>query len=74
MINIFHLLCSGRTTYIRKVICAPKPVLVMKDEQLDGVVKFCTNKVNFDVFQADPTFNLGHFSVTTTQLRAPFTT
>lgn len=59
---------DGKTAYIRNVICAPEPVvLLMKDEQLDDLVKFCTNKVNFGVFQADPTFNLGPFSVTTTQ-------
>ena len=58
----------GKTAYVRKVICAPEPiVLLMKDEQLDDIAKFCTNKAHFGIFQADPTFNLGLFSVTTTQ-------
>ena len=59
---------DGKTAYVRKVICAPEPVvLLMKDEQLDDFVKFCTNNAHFGIFQADPTFNLGIFSVTTTQ-------
>ena len=39
----------------------------MKDEQLDDIAKFCSNTAHFGIFQADPTFNLGLFSVTTTQ-------
>ena len=31
------------------------------------VAEFCSNTAHFGIFQADPTFNLGLFSVTTTQ-------
>ena len=59
---------DGKTPYVRNVICAPGPiVLLMKDEQLADIAKFCTNSAYFGIFQADPTFNLGPFSVTTTQ-------
>ncbi len=39
----------------------------MTNQQLKDVMKFCTNTVHFGVFQADPTFNLGPLSITTTQ-------
>ena len=46
----------------------PEPVvLLMKDEQLDDIAKFCSNTAHFGIFQADSTFNLGLFSVMTTQ-------
>ena len=57
-----------KTAYIQKVLLAPEPMVVLANEQqLDDVVKFCTNPIKFCVFQADPTFDLGNFSVTTTQ-------
>ena len=56
-----------KTAYIRQVTCAPEPVVILTtDEQIDNLVKFCTNSVHFGVFAVDPTFDLGSFSVTTT--------
>ena len=54
--------------FVRKVECAPEPVIyLMNEKQLEDIEKFCTNEVKFGVFQIDPTFSLGEFSVTTTQ-------
>ena len=54
--------------FVRKVECAPEPVIyLMNEKQLEDIEKFCTNEVKFDVFQIDPMFNFGEFSVTTTQ-------
>ena len=54
--------------FVRKVELAPEPVTyLMNEKQLEDIEKFCTNEVKFGVFQIDPTFNLGEFSVTTTQ-------
>ena len=39
----------------------------MNEKQVEDIKKFCTNEVKFCIFQIDPTFNLGEFSVTTTQ-------
>ena len=59
---------DSKTVYVRKVICVPEPVVLsMKDEQLDNIAKFCSNTAHFGIFQADLTFKLGLFSVTTTQ-------
>ena len=56
-----------KTAYIRKVICAPEPIVILAtEEQLDCMVRFCTKEGNFGVFSIDPTFDLGAFSVTTT--------
>ena len=58
---------DNKTAYIRKVICAPEPIVILStEEQLDGMERFCTNGANFGVFSIDPTFDLGAFSVTTT--------
>ena len=54
--------------FVRKVECAPEPVIyLMNEKQLEDIEKFCTNEVKFGIFQIDPIFNLGEFSVTTTQ-------
>ena len=54
--------------FVRKVECAPEPVIyLMNEKQLEDIEKFCTNELKFGVFQIDSTFNLGEFSVTTTQ-------
>lgn len=56
------------TAYVRKVVAAPEPAAVLAlDCQLKDLAKFCTNHRNFCVFQVDPTFDLGPFSVTATQ-------
>ena len=67
------LKCNEQTknvelAFVRKVECAPEPVVyLMNDKQLKDIEKFSINEVKFDVFQINPTFNLGEFSVTTTQ-------
>ena len=56
-----------KTAYIKQVRCAPEPIVILAtDEQMDCMVKFCTNSAHFGVFGVDPTFDLGSFSVTTT--------
>lgn len=56
-----------KTAYIRQVTCAPEPIAILAtDEQMDNMVKFCTNRHHFGVLAVDPTFDLGAFSVTTT--------
>lgn len=56
------------TAFVRKVVSAPQPMAIcFINEQLQDLVRFCTNKVHFSIFQTDPTFNLGAFCVTTTQ-------
>ena len=53
--------------FVRKVECAPEPVMhLINEKQLEDIENFCTNEVKFGIFQIDPTFNLGEFSVTTT--------
>ena len=55
------------SAFIQMVSLAPEPVSVFCfNRQLDEIVKFCTNPIKFGVLQADPTFNLGQYSVTTT--------
>ena len=54
--------------FVRKVECAPEPIIyLMNEKQLEDIEKFSTNEVKFGVYQIDPIFNLGEFSVTTTQ-------
>ena len=49
---------DNKTAYIRKVICAPEPIVILStEEQLDGMERFCTNGANFGVFSIDPTFD-----------------
>lgn len=36
---------DSSTAYIRKVLCAPEPIVIVRtDEQLDGLVSFCTQQ------------------------------
>ena len=56
--------------FVRKVECTPEPVIYsMNEKQLEDIEMFCSNEVKFGVFQIDPTFNLGQFSVVTTQYK-----
>ena len=53
--------------YIRAVPSAPEPIVILgTDEQLDGLVSFCTNSEHFGIMSIDPTFDLVPFSVTST--------
>lgn len=59
---------AKETAYVRKVVAAPDPVAVLAfDWQVKDMAKFCTNPRHLSVFQVDPTFDLGPFSVTATQ-------
>lgn len=54
--------------YIRRVVTSPEPSVVLaSDQQLDDMVKFCTDSTEFSILQVDPTYNLGDFSVTATE-------
>lgn len=54
--------------YIQKVEIAPQPVVyLMNDLLLDNFTKCCTDNTFFTIFQADPTFNLGDFSLLSTE-------
>lgn len=55
------------TSFVQTVSLAPEPYAVFaNDQQFKELKKFCTNQLKFSIFQVDPTFNLGNFSVTTT--------
>jgi hypothetical protein len=57
-------------SYVRKVVAAPEPAAVLfLDKQLDDISKFCCNNDYWSPLQVDPTFNLGPFSVTTSQYK-----
>lgn len=59
---------AKETAYVRKVVAAPEPAAVLAfDWQMKDIAKFCTDPRHFSVFQVDPTFDLGPFSVTATQ-------
>jgi hypothetical protein len=59
---------EGGDPFVRRVVTSPEPsVILASDQQLDDLAKFCTHESNFSVFQVDPTYNLGAFSVTATQ-------
>ena len=59
---------AKETTFVRKVVAAPEPAAVLAfDWQMKDIAKFCTDPRHFSVFQVDPTFDLGPFSVTATQ-------
>ena len=56
---------TGPHAYIRAVQAAPEPVCVLAtDQQINDLVRFCTNPDHFSVLTVDPTFNLGPFNVT----------
>ena len=58
---------NPKETFIQKVICAPEPIAVLCTENnLNDIEKFCSNEIRFGVFQVDPTFDLGPFSVIAT--------
>ena len=55
-------------SFVRKVVAAPEPAAVLfLDKQLDNISKFCCNNDYWSPLQVDPTFDLGQFSVTTSQ-------
>lgn len=51
--------------FIRAVNAAPEPAIVLvKEQQLNDLVRFCTSPSEFSVLTVDPTFLLGDFDVT----------
>ncbi|XP_065893381.1 uncharacterized protein [Dysidea avara] len=56
--------------FVRAVAAAPEPMAVLAtDRQLDDMVRFLTDPVEFAIMGVDPTFNFGTFNVTPTVYR-----
>ena len=56
--------------FVRSVTAAPQATCVLAtNEQLNDLIRFCTNPDNFSILGIDPTFNLGEFAVTVTTFR-----
>ena len=56
---------DGGNSFVRTVTACPEPMcLLATNQQLDDLVRFCTNPDQFCVLSIDPTFSLGDFSVT----------
>ena len=54
-----------KSAFIRDVRVAPEPMCVLTtDRQLNDMVRFCCNPVEFKPFTVDPTFDIGHYNVT----------
>ena len=51
--------------FVRSVVAAPEPIAVLAtNRQLDDMIRFLTNPVQYAVMGVDPTFNFGEFNVT----------
>ena len=51
--------------FVRSVVAAPEPMAVLAtDQQLNDMVRFLTNPVEFAITGVDPTFNFGDFNIT----------
>ena len=56
---------DGEDKFVRTVTACPELMcLLSTDQQLDDLVRFCTDPNEFCVLSIDPTFSLGDFSVT----------
>jgi len=56
---------DGGNSFVCTVTTCPEPMcLLATNQQLDDLVRFCTNPDQFCVLSIDPTFSLGDFSVT----------
>ena len=54
-----------KSAFIRDVRVAPEPMCVLTtDRQLNDMVRFCCNPVEFKPFTVDPTFDVGDYNVT----------
>ncbi len=59
-----------KNSYVRKVVAAPEPAAVLfLDAQLNDISKFCCNNEYWSPLEVDPTFDLGQFSVMTSQYK-----
>ena len=53
-----------KSAFIRDVKVAPEPMCVLTtDRQLNDMVRFCCNPVEFKPFTEDPTFDIGDFII-----------
>ena len=51
--------------FVRTVVAAPEPMAILvSDQQLDDMVRFLTNPIEFAIMGVDPTFNFAEFNVT----------
>ena len=61
------LQCKSRIPgkeFVRAVVAAPKPMAILASEQqLDNMVRFLTNSIEFAIMGVDPTFNFREFNV-----------
>lgn len=58
--------------FIQEVTFTSTPeVIVAFDQQVNDIVRFCTNAQRFSILSIDPTFNLGKFFVTVTTYKHP---
>ena len=56
---------DGKDKFVRTVTACPESMcLLATDQQLNDLVRFCTNPNEFCVLSIDPIFSLGDFSVT----------
>ena len=54
-----------KSAFIRDVKVTPEPMCVLTtDRQLNDMVRFCCNPVEFKPFTVDPTFDIGDYNVT----------
>ena len=57
--------CESEDKFVCVVTACPEPMcLLATDKQLHDLVRFATNPNRFCALSIDPTFSLGHFSVT----------
>ena len=59
------LQCKSCNSFVWSVVAAPQPIVVLcTDQQLDDMIRFLTNPLNFAIMGVDPAFNFGDFNVT----------
>ena len=57
---------SESNIYSKSNLCFRAYIVLCSENQLNDIEKCCSNEIMFGVFQVDPTFDLGLFSVTAT--------
>ena len=56
---------NRKSAFIRDVRVAPEPMCILTtDRQLNDMVRFCCDPVEFKPFTVDPTFDIGDYNVT----------
>lgn len=57
--------CVPGKEFVRSVVAAPEPMAILaSNQQLDDMVRFLTNPIEFAIMGVDQTFNFGEFNVT----------